>query len=102
MEQTKLVKIFKALSNEQRLKLFQMIYYWNKTIEDNKEGESCCQGVEKAFTRACGCLHIARSTISHHLKELENAGLISCTRSGKMFCCRINNKAVEAVKKFIE
>ena len=72
MEQTKLVKIFKALSNEQRLKLFKMIYYWYKTIEDDKGSNECCNGVEKTFTKACGCLDIARSTISHHLKELEN------------------------------
>ena len=101
MEQTKLVKIFKALSNEQRLNLFQMIYHWNKTIEESKEA-GCCQGVEKTFTRACACLHIARSTISHHLKELKNAGLISCTRSGQMFCCKINKEALDAVKKFLD
>ena len=102
MEQSKLAKIFKALSNEQRLKLFTMIYYWHKTIE-NSEGENqCCDGVEKAFTKACGCLSIARSTISHHLKELENSGLITCTRSGQMFCCKINKEAVDAVKNFLE
>ena len=102
MEQTKLSKIFKALSNEQRLKLFQMIYYWYKTIEDNEQEGKCCDGVEKAFTKACGCLSIARSTISHHLKELENAGLISCTRAGQMFCCKINKEAIDAVKKFLD
>ena len=102
MEQSKLAKIFKALSNEQRLKLFTMIYYWYKTIEDSEKRSDCCDGVEKAFTKACGCLNIARSTISHHLKELENAGLISCTRSGQMFCVKINKEAVDAVKSFLE
>ena len=97
MKTEEMAKVFKALSNEQRLKLFKMIYYWSKTVSDDKE---CCQDVEKSFTKACECINLSRSTISHHFKELQNAGLITCTRHGQFFSCRVNKEKLEAIKKF--
>jgi ArsR family transcriptional regulator, arsenate/arsenite/antimonite-responsive transcriptional repressor len=101
MEQT-LVSIFKALSNEQRLKLFKNIYEWEKNSGKAKENAACCSGIEKAFTKACGCMDLSRSTISHHLKELQNAGLITCTRSGQTISCKINQEAIELIKQFMD
>lgn len=105
MKQSNIVKIFKALSNEQRLELFMMIYN-NRTkevqIDEPKGHISCCSGMEKAFTMACNCFKISRSTISHHIKELQNAGLISCQRIGQSFYCEVNNDAIEAVQNFLK
>ncbi len=102
MEHKKLSKMFKALSNEQRLKLFKNIYEWQLTNMMPEEDLGSCVGIEKAFTKACGCMTISRSTISHHLKELQNAGLISCTRHGKQMSCKINQDAVDLIKNFIK
>jgi len=92
-----MAKVFKALSNEQRLKLFKMIYYWNQTVCDE---DSCNKGVDKSFSRACDCMDLSRSTISHHFKELKNAGLISCTRKGQQFSCCVNQDMIDAIKEF--
>lgn len=92
-----MANIFKALSNEQRLNLFKMIYYWNKMIPK----EECC-GVEKAFTKACECMDLSRSTISHHLKELQNAGLITCKRNGQVLACSINEELIDSIKTFFD
>ena len=100
MKQLNITRIFKALSNEQRLKLFKMIYECRVENISNK-GLKCDAGVDKAFTMACNHLSIARSTVSHHMKELENAGLISTTRKGQSFTCEINMDAVEAIKQFL-
>jgi len=101
MEQSNLAKYFKALSNPQRLKLFLMIHRrFEKT--NAGQGESCCQGFEKAFTAACSCLKLSRSTISHHFKELQSAGLITCQRIGQAFSCKVNEDAVRAIKEFTE
>ena len=100
MEQWDITKIFKALSSEQRLKLFKMIYDCQKEkLQDKDLG--CVEGVEKAFSMACNHLNIGRSTVSHHMKVLENAGLISTTRKGQYFTCEINRDAVKAIQQFL-
>lgn len=105
-------KIFKALSNEQRLKIFMMIYKNCCVPEGSQAGsefrfkdESCCSnkgGLEKAFTKICECMNLSRSTISHHFKELQNAGLIACEREGQTYRCRINEDAVNSIKDFLK
>jgi len=98
-------RIFKALSNEQRLKIFMMIYErWEKekkaAVIPAAEGECCA--VEKAFTKICSCMNLSRSTISHHFKELQAAGLITCERDGQSFKCRINEDVVDSIKNFLK
>jgi ArsR family transcriptional regulator len=100
METIDLAKIFKALSNEQRLKLFKMLYEW--CDENNSGAEFCYEGVEKCFTKACCSMNLSRSTISHHMKELQNAGLITFTRNGQCFVCKINREALQAVWDFLK
>lgn len=92
-----MARVFKALSNEQRLSLFKMIYYWQKTMPRAE----CC-GVQKAFTRACDAMNLSRSTISHHLKELQSAGLIVCDREGQALVCSINEELVDEIKHYFD
>lgn len=75
-----------------------MIY--NK--RDKAKTSGCCGGLEKAFTIACNCLKVSRSTISHHIKELSNAGLIKCTRIGQSSYCEINEDAIKAIENFLK
>ena len=112
MELSNYSKIFKALSNEQRLKIFMMIYRDCCGIEGTQGGskiqltdESCCGvkgSIDKAFTKVCDCMNLSRSTISHHFKELQNAGLIICEREGQTFRCWINKETVKAIKDFLD
>jgi ArsR family transcriptional regulator len=99
-------RIFKALSNEQRLKIFMMIY--EQSSRGSKEAavfpgkEKGCCPIEKAFTKVCSCMNLSRSTISHHFKELQNAGLITCERDGQMFRCRVNEDTISILKDFLK
>ncbi len=112
MELSNYSKIFKALSNEQRLKIFMMIYKNCCAPEGTvigsefqlKDEPSCCikGGLEKAFTKICDCMSLSRSTISHHFKELQNAGLITCEREGQNYRCKVNEDAIEAIKVFLK
>jgi len=101
MEQLNITKIFNALSNEQRLSLFKMIYDCQVEQCSNKPSD-CPEGVDKAFTKACNHLGIARSTVSYHMKELENAGLIFTTRNGQSFTVEINMDAVKEIQQFLK
>lgn len=102
MDDINLVKIFKALSCEQRLYLFKALYEWCET-EENKAGDCAyTDGLDKCFTKACCCMDLSKSTISHHFKELQNAGLISYSRKGQSFCCKINYEAIEAIRNFLK
>jgi len=113
MKLSKYSKVFKALSNEQRLKIFIMIYKKCCSPEGAlagsefklKDKTSCCNingGLEKAFTKICDCMNLSRSTISHHFKELQNAGLITCEREGQNYRCKINEEVVESIKDFLK
>ncbi len=91
------------MSNEQRLKLFMMIYENCADQDCSKTSVSeCSGGMEKAFTKACNCLKISRSTISHHFKELQNAGLITARRTGQAFYCEVNQEAIKAIRDLIK
>ncbi len=74
---------FKALSNPHRLALFQRMTH-------------CCApgticDIEQASQLSVGQLgeglDIAPSTLSHHLKELNRAGLVQMERRGKQVVC---------------
>ena len=87
MDTQKMAKIFKALSHPNRLELY---------LEIAKKHEA-------SFQTCCGCfvsdiigsLNIGAPTISHHLKELTNAGLIVTERRGKNLVARINEQTIE-------
>ena len=103
IEQSKLARIFKALACEQRLRLFCMIF--EKCQGDSStscaDDSDCCGSYAKAFTEACGCMELSKSTISHHMKELESAGLIETQKDGQSTVCRVNTEAVEAIRGFL-
>lgn len=103
MMKINLVKIFKALSSEQRFSIFKMLYEWQQSSSGTTLDYSCFdEGMERCFTKACCCMELSRSTISHHFKVLEKAGLITCTRNGQSIVCKINMEAVEAIRDFMK
>ena len=100
MNEELLAKAFKALANEQRLRIFRLLCEWQETGEDRIE--DACQGVEKCFTRCCGEIGLSRSTISHHFKELQSAGLINAKRMGQSCLCTVNPEMLAMLREFIQ
>ena len=43
----------------------------------------------------------AASTVSHHLKELRHAGLITMKRRGKNMICAVDRAAVQALSEYL-
>lgn len=77
--------MFKALSNPHRLQIFNILTGCCEpgTICSTDEMTSCCVGELNQQ------LNIASSTLSHHLKELNRAGLVHMERDGKQIFCSI-------------
>ncbi|HPB83565.1 MAG TPA: metalloregulator ArsR/SmtB family transcription factor [Spirochaetota bacterium] len=88
MDTGKFAKIFKALSNENRLELFLEIMKMNETCFEAECGECF-------ITDIIDSLNIGAPTVSHHLKELSNAGLITTERRGKFLVARIRVETLE-------
>jgi ArsR family transcriptional regulator len=94
MDLKKLAKTMKALSNPNRLELYLEIAQKNEKSYDTKQSE--CY-----ITDIINSLNIGAPTISHHLKELINADLISTERKGKFLVARINKETLNEVNKIL-
>lgn len=90
----KLVKMFRALGHPNRFKLFLAIVRApSRALEANN---GCF--VHAIMNR----LKIGAPTVSHHLKELVNAGLVTTSREGKFLTCKVNQSALQLVTGFFD
>lgn len=94
MDSKELAKIFKALSNENRLEIYKEI-----AKLENVDYEQKC---ECSISDILSCLKIGAPTISHHLKELTNANLITTEKNGKFLMANINKNTLEKIRTFID
>jgi DNA-binding transcriptional ArsR family regulator len=93
MDTKKAAKIFKALSNPNRLELYFQIA---KMHESSFPADSEC-----FVTDIISSLNIGAPTISHHIKELVNADLIRTEKKGKFLICKVNEELIEEVSKLL-
>ncbi len=87
----------KALSNPNRLRIFLQLVASNAGLQARSAGEAgapCCVGDLGEE------LSVAPSTVSHHIKELRQAGLIGVERRGQNIDCRVEPDAVRALADF--
>jgi ArsR family transcriptional regulator len=86
-------EIFKALSNPHRLAIFLRL------VSHCPPGTSCAfdEEIRECVGDVGKDLGIARTTVSHHLKELRRAGLLRVERRGKKIECRLGDETVRAL-----
>jgi ArsR family transcriptional regulator len=94
METKKMAKVFRALSNHNRLELYLQIV---KTHETSYKTNCEC-----LISDIAGSFNIGAPTISHHLKELTNAELIFTERKGKYLVARVNEEIVNEVTELLK
>ena len=95
--------VFKALGDPTRLRIFEFLCSCCcgvavdddgavRPVQGPTVGEVCC--------RITGAERI-NSTVSHHIKELRRAGLITVERRGKHMICGVNREAIAALSKYL-
>jgi DNA-binding transcriptional ArsR family regulator len=104
VNQEELVKIFKALANENRLKILE-------AIKNNRSQCSCCpadvglmefgDGSICCVEEIVGQFDMAQSTISQHLKELHNAGLLDRHKKAQWVYYTVNRKMLETLAEYL-
>ena len=73
--------IARALADPRRLDLLRRISQAGDTL--------ACEELR-------GCTEVSAATVSHHMKELETAGLIESTREGKFVTYRLRRDVLDA------
>lgn len=90
--------MFKALSNPQRLRIFLEL--------TRCCGPTACDASEEGIRRCVGDLgedlDVQPSTVSHHIKELRQAGLMRVERRGRKIECWVCDDALELLAAFFE
>ncbi len=87
---------FKALSNPNRLQIFQRL------LSCCEPGTACSADTVNGFCvgELGEDLAVAPSTLSHHIKELQHAGLIKTQRRGKNIECFVDADKVRLLNDF--
>lgn len=83
MIERQLLKVSKALSDETRLRLLREI---------TRNGEISCGELARRFP-------VTQATVSHHLKILEGAGLVTARRDGQFHYFRAVPEALDAFRE---
>ncbi len=91
-----LAAIFKALSDPNRLAILQLLRdeCGTECLVEEGAAENCVGSIAERF-------ELSLSTVSHHLKELRNAGLIDCHKRGRWVYCTLNLEALQAIESFL-
>lgn len=94
----RLARLLGALSNPNRLELFTRVSSCRSTDADYDASQEPCACVgELAATTS-----LSQSTVSHHLKELRNAGLIRMERCGQRVECHIDTEILKELIRFLQ
>lgn len=91
-----LATIFKALSDPNRLAILELIR--------RRCGPECELTAEEAgntVSEIASQFDLSLSTVSHHVKELKNAGLIRCQKRGQWVHCAPNQSVLDKASQFL-
>lgn len=92
---------FKALGHPHRLAIVRRLL--DEALACEAPSTECCEFDAACcdFSALADDLDIEKPTVSHHLKALQQAGLIERRREGRRVYCRINEERLEELREFL-
>jgi ArsR family transcriptional regulator len=84
--------MFRALSDPNRLAIYQLI---------RERDRSSVAELERSISALAREFDLTLSTVSHHIKELRQAGLIRCVKRGQTVYCEADPAALQAIEGFL-
>jgi DNA-binding transcriptional ArsR family regulator len=92
---TDLSRIFKALSDPTRFAIFELVR--------SCSGDGCSeQDASDSLSRIAERFGLSLSTVSHHVKELRNSGLITCEKRGQRLYCWADPQMLRELERFAQ
>jgi DNA-binding transcriptional ArsR family regulator len=88
----RLARVFHALSNPNRLQLFLNL------LEESRLDLAKGRVHDCFLAQLLGNLNVGAPTVSHHVKELADAGLIDTQKDGKQLVCSVKPEVMEELR----
>jgi ArsR family transcriptional regulator len=91
---TDLPKIFKALGDPTRFAIFEL-------VRDCGRPDGCSDDeVSDNLSEIAARFNLSLSTVSHHVKELRSAGLLTCEKRGQRLHCWVEPDVLAQLEHF--
>jgi DNA-binding transcriptional ArsR family regulator len=89
-----LPKIFKALGDPTRFAIFEL-------VRDCGSRDGCSEeDASDSLSQIAERFRLSLSTVSHHVKELRNSGLITCEKRGQRLFCWVDPNVLRELEQF--
>lgn len=88
----RLARMFRALGNPHRLRLFMNL------LEESKLDIAKGRTHDCFLAKLLAGIDLGAATVSHHVKELSDAGLIQTEREGKQLTCSVDPAGLASLR----
>ncbi len=88
----RLARMFRALGNPHRLRLFMNL------LEESKLDLAKGRIHDCFLVKLLAGIDLGAATVSHHVKELSDAGLIQTEREGKQLICSVDPQGLSHLR----